>query len=139
MYAVINHGARIMTGEEFKAIRLKLGLSQAKLARLIGYSHAMMVSTFERPKNQRKISPQLALLMEALDGGFWPKSWPAKELVNDDRDIPAFLSRRTEAGDEPAADAEGSGEGTGDQRGHAERDPKGGRDSVHQHRSGPEA
>ena len=107
-----------MTGEEFKAIREKLGFSQAQLAKLLGYSHLTLISSMERPKNRRGVPQHLGWLMEAIDGGFWSKDWPERKVA-----------------DEPAADAEGSGEGTGDRRGHAERDAEGGGDSVRQHRS----
>jgi transcriptional regulator with XRE-family HTH domain len=66
-----------MTGKQFLAIRTKLGLSQAKFGALLGYKGPQMVSSFERDNHKREIPVQLALLMEAIDGGFWSKHWPS--------------------------------------------------------------
>ncbi|WP_394890378.1 helix-turn-helix domain-containing protein [Mesorhizobium sp. AaZ16] len=68
-----------MTSSEFRAIRKRLGLTQAQLASLLGYTSAMTISAFERPTNPRVIPAQLGWLMEALDSGFWPSEWPPKK------------------------------------------------------------
>ena len=61
-----------MNGDEFVAIRKKLGLSQSKLAKLLGYYNALTISLFER--GERGITPRLALLMFALEDGWKPSS-----------------------------------------------------------------
>lgn len=63
-----------MTGEQFFAIRQKLGLTQAAFGALLGYTGPQMVNSFEG--NRREIPTQTGLLMEAIDKGFWSKTWP---------------------------------------------------------------
>jgi len=53
-----------MTAEQFKQIRTELGLSQHRMANLIGYENRASVSLFE--SGQRPISPQVTLLVEML-------------------------------------------------------------------------
>lgn len=53
-----------MSAEEFKQIRTELGLSQHRMANLIGYENRASVCLFE--SGQRPISPQLTLLVEML-------------------------------------------------------------------------
>ena len=65
-----------MTNHEFRAIRQRLGLTQAQLARILGYSGAITVSAMERPTNPRPISGLLARLMRAYDAGYRPEDWP---------------------------------------------------------------
>lgn len=65
-----------MTNHEFRAIRKRLGLTQAELARVVGYYGAMHISQFERAKNPRAVPHLLALLMEAYAAGYRPTSWP---------------------------------------------------------------
>lgn len=64
-----------MTSHEFRAIRLRLGLTQAELARVLHYDKPLTVSTYERT-NPRKIPTHVALLMTAYDEGYRPKDWP---------------------------------------------------------------
>jgi transcriptional regulator with XRE-family HTH domain len=68
-----------MTSGEFRAIRKRLGLTQAQLASLLGYTSSMTISAFERRTNPRIIPAHLGWLMEALDSGFWPREWPPKK------------------------------------------------------------
>lgn len=63
-----------MTPNEFRAIRQQLGLSQAGLAAILGYGHAMRVSEFER--GARDVPHLLALLMRAYADGYRPQDWP---------------------------------------------------------------
>lgn len=65
-----------MTGEEFKAIRARLGLKQSELAAVLDYGSAVRVSEFERETNPREIPPHVARLMRAYDAGYRPKDWP---------------------------------------------------------------
>lgn len=61
-----------MTNHEFRAIRKRLGLTQAELASLLGYEMALTVSTYERATNPRPVPRLLALVMLALDSGWRP-------------------------------------------------------------------
>jgi transcriptional regulator with XRE-family HTH domain len=130
-----------MTAKQFYAIRKRLGLSQAGLATILGYAGPMMVSSFERSNHQRPVPTQLALLMEAIDKGFWSKHWPAKEtLLSTGRKTKEAGNDATAADtDDTADDAEAGSELDGDRSGHAERHAQGGGDSLHQHRSRTEA
>lgn len=65
-----------MTNQEFREIRQRLGLTQAQLARVLHYEHAITISTYERETNPRKIPTHVALLMRAYDEGYRPKDWP---------------------------------------------------------------
>ncbi|MFC3206863.1 helix-turn-helix domain-containing protein [Aquamicrobium soli] len=65
-----------MTNAEFRAIRLRLGFTQAGLAAFLGYSHSMRVSEFERALNPRPVPEHLARLMRAYDEGYRPADWP---------------------------------------------------------------
>ena len=67
-----------MTNHEFRAIRLRLGLTQAELARVLRYDKALTVSTYERQTNPRPIPTHIELLMTAYDEGYRPKDWPQK-------------------------------------------------------------
>ena len=109
-----------MTQEEFRAIRKRLGLTQAQLADVLGYGGVMSISIMERKSNPQPIPRRLMMLMRALDAGYRPPNWPRKI-------------------DEPAADARTGGQGTGDRGGHARLDAPVGRNSLHQHRSRKEA
>lgn len=66
-----------MTNDEFKSIRETLQLTQAQLARVLGYHGAMAISVYERPTNPRSVPPLLARLMVAYRDGYRPKNWPA--------------------------------------------------------------
>jgi transcriptional regulator with XRE-family HTH domain len=68
-----------MSGDELKAIRLRLGLTQRQLAQVLGYGHAMRISDFERGTNRVPIPHHIALLMDAIDKGYRPEGWPQQE------------------------------------------------------------
>ena len=53
-----------MTADRFRQVREDLGLSQHKMALMLGYENRASVSLFESGK--REISPRLSLLMEML-------------------------------------------------------------------------
>lgn len=65
-----------MTTAQFRAIRQELGLSQAALARVLGYSSPMRISEFERATNPRPIPNHVAMLMQAFADGYRTKDWP---------------------------------------------------------------
>jgi transcriptional regulator with XRE-family HTH domain len=65
-----------MTNQEFRAIRQRLGLTQAQLARVLQYETALTVSTYERDTNPRAIPTHVAMLMVAYDEGYRPADWP---------------------------------------------------------------
>ena len=65
-----------MTNHEFRAIRLRLGLTQAELAAVLGYPHPMQVSVLERATNPKPVPRHVALLMKAYDDGYRPDDWP---------------------------------------------------------------
>lgn len=54
-----------MTGDEFRAIRRRLGLSQQELASKLGYKQSVSISKYET--GTRKIYPPLETLMQKLD------------------------------------------------------------------------
>lgn len=68
-----------MTNHEFRAIRLRLGMTQAELARVLRYDRPLTVSTYERETNPRKIPTHVELLMVAYDEGYRPKGWPPEK------------------------------------------------------------
>jgi transcriptional regulator with XRE-family HTH domain len=65
-----------MTGQEFKAIRLALGLTQAQLAVVLGYGHAIRISEFERPNRALPVPKRVGEQMLAFAAGYRPKNWP---------------------------------------------------------------
>lgn len=65
-----------MTNHEFRAIRNRLGLTQAQLARVLRMAFAVNVSAWERESNPRPIPTHIELLMTAYDEGYRPKDWP---------------------------------------------------------------
>lgn len=65
-----------MTNREFKAIRLRLRLTQAELSRVLGYPHPMQVSELERATNPKPVPRHVAMLMQAYDEGYRPHGWP---------------------------------------------------------------
>jgi len=65
-----------MTGEEFREIRLRLGLSQSAMAKVLGYRSSQSVSGYERQARRRQVPHQVAMLMRAFDGGYRPDNWP---------------------------------------------------------------
>lgn len=62
-----------MTPVEFRAIRLRLGMTQAQLADFLDYGSPMRISEFERATNPRPVPRLLALVMLALDSGWRPE------------------------------------------------------------------
>ena len=60
-----------MTPAAFRAIRSRIGFTQAGLAALLGYGHAVRISEFER--GARDIPHLAALVMLALDSGWRPE------------------------------------------------------------------
>lgn len=67
-----------MTPTTFREIRLRLGLTQAELARVLGYEQALTISSYER-RNPRPIPNHVAMLMQAFADGWRPEGWPKKE------------------------------------------------------------
>lgn len=65
-----------MTNREFAAIRERLGLTQADLAKVLDYASAMNVSAMERETTPRAIPKHIARLMNAYDAGYRPADWP---------------------------------------------------------------
>jgi len=61
-----------MTNQEFRAIRQRLGMTQAQLAEFLDYGSPMRISEFERETNPRQVPRLLALVMQALDSGWRP-------------------------------------------------------------------
>lgn len=66
--------SQIMSPAKFKAARLALGLSQAKIAPLLGFSRVMSVSDIER--GVVAPSGSVVLLMQAFLDGYRPHNWP---------------------------------------------------------------
>lgn len=60
-----------MTGAEFKAIRQRLGYTQAGLAELFGYGSKVRISEFERDTNPVPVPRLMAMLMIAMDETGW--------------------------------------------------------------------
>ncbi|MEY9198705.1 transcriptional regulator with XRE-family HTH domain [Sinorhizobium fredii] len=67
-----------MDNNEFRAIRQRLGLTQAQLATVLLYPRATQVSEIERPTNPKPVPRHVALLMRAYDEGYRPKDWPCE-------------------------------------------------------------
>lgn len=65
-----------MDNNEFRAIRARLGLTQAQLAKILGYPRATQVSEIERPTNPKPVPRHVAMLMVAYDEGYRPQGWP---------------------------------------------------------------
>ncbi len=65
-----------MTASEFRTIRLRLGLTQAELAAVLGYPIAMQISELERITNPKPVPRHVAMLMKAYDDGYRPEGWP---------------------------------------------------------------
>lgn len=59
-----------MTAIEFKTIRTQLGLTQAQLAAMLGYSNYRSVLLFET--GTREVPPLLDRLMRAYAAGYQP-------------------------------------------------------------------
>jgi len=66
-----------MSPAEFKAIRLKLGLTQPQLARLLGYVNVTHIAALETEAAYgRAIPHHTGLLMRAYADGYRPADWP---------------------------------------------------------------
>lgn len=73
-----------MTPTELRAIRLRLGLSGAEFARLLGYEGndvRNMMSRLER--GERAIREPQRRLAEAYRDGYRPKDWPTQPIASD--------------------------------------------------------
>ncbi|GLS33800.1 Helix-turn-helix [Mesorhizobium albiziae] len=55
-----------MTPTEFRTIRDRLGLTQAELARVLGYHHPSHISSFERETGGARAVPTLLALDASL-------------------------------------------------------------------------
>lgn len=73
----IHYIGTAMENHEFRAIRKRIGLTQAQLAAVLDWSHPVQVSEIERETNPKSIPKHVALLMRAYDEGYRPKDWPA--------------------------------------------------------------
>jgi len=62
-----------MTPEEFRAARVQLGLTQAELARVLGYGKPIRVSEIER--GIRNPSQSAVRLVQAYLAGYRPEDW----------------------------------------------------------------
>jgi transcriptional regulator with XRE-family HTH domain len=56
-----------LTGKELKRIRLRLGLTQEGMAKVIGVADGTVISRYER--GSRKVSPMLATFARHLAAG----------------------------------------------------------------------
>lgn len=69
-----------MTGGEFRVIRLKLGLSQRQMARMLGYSESAhlreRVGRIERGLTRLSFSAER--LVVAYRDGYRPADWPSE-------------------------------------------------------------
>ena len=63
-----------MSKAEFRSIRQKLGLSQSKLAAVLGYRSPMRVSELERDTNPLPIPWLVGHLMRAMAEGYRPET-----------------------------------------------------------------
>lgn len=67
-----------MTAEQFKAARIKLGLSVAQLAEILD-TNASTISRWEAPESattKTPLNPTAARVMQWLLDGFRPPQWP---------------------------------------------------------------
>lgn len=67
-----------MTAEEFKAARIKLGLSVAQLAEILD-TNASTISRWESPESavtKTPLNPTAARVMQWMIAGFRPPQWP---------------------------------------------------------------
>lgn len=69
-------GPNDMTNREFRAIRSRLGLTQAQLAIVLDYGSHLNVSAMESEAAPRAIPKHIARLMRAYDAGYRPDDWP---------------------------------------------------------------
>lgn len=64
-----------MTPDQFIAIRAGLGLSQAQLAKMLGFGSQPRVAEIEAER--RPISRPIERLMRAYLSGYRPEDWPS--------------------------------------------------------------
>jgi transcriptional regulator with XRE-family HTH domain len=67
----------MMTPEQFKGIRKKLGLTQAQLAAVLDYNSDIRISEIEH--GTLAIQERVAHLMLAFDAGFRTDNWPKEK------------------------------------------------------------
>ena len=65
-----------MTGDDIRAARKHLGLTQKQLAEVMGYSDKTYVTAIETDK--RSMSDQGQKLLQAYLSGYRPTDWPVK-------------------------------------------------------------
>jgi transcriptional regulator with XRE-family HTH domain len=68
-----------MTPTEFRATRLRLGLTTTELAAVLGYAHVERVRAYESVKMNKTVPLALERLMRAYEEGYRPFDWPARE------------------------------------------------------------
>jgi DNA-binding transcriptional regulator YiaG len=61
-----------MTPAEIKAARLRLGMTQAELAKALGYAHKQSISDLERGVNKPPTAVQMLLKMLIAQSGLAP-------------------------------------------------------------------
>jgi transcriptional regulator with XRE-family HTH domain len=66
-----------MDGQQIKAARKQLGLTQTQLAEVMGYVGKSYISTIE--SGSRGMSDQGQKLLQAYLDGYRPKDWPVKK------------------------------------------------------------
>ena len=72
-----------MTPADFTAARKQLGLTQAGLAAVLGYSGQSRIAEIETGK--RNPGPAVVRLMAAYAEGYRPHDWPHNELTRAQR------------------------------------------------------
>lgn len=68
-----------MSPSRFKEARQTLGLSQSKMAHLLGYRGVMSVSKIERGLTPLPDQSAVARLLRAYLDGYRPDDWPESE------------------------------------------------------------
>lgn len=67
-----------MTPEEFRDVRIALGVTQKQLAALLETAPAT-ISNIESPTIRRRPPPRIVQLMEAYAAGYRPEHWPTEQ------------------------------------------------------------
>lgn len=62
-----------ITGAEFRAIRWRMRMSQADIARVLGYGNRAVICAVEA--GRLPVTGPVARLMLAYDGGYRPGDW----------------------------------------------------------------
>ena len=68
-----------MSGDEFKALRIKLGLTQQLAADVLGYGSNVRVAEIEG--GRKNVTPHLERLMRAYEAGYRPDDWPHEKIA----------------------------------------------------------